>query len=232
LAQLAFAWFAAAAFAVSMGYFLFAYLFLFTRALSVSADATRAPLLFNFALFTLFALHHSLLARTAAKDLVRSIVPTPLERAVYTLVASVLFFVVCWLWRPLPGVAWTLEPPWRWLGYGAQVAGFVLTIAGARALDIWELSGVRQASKRPSKPSILQTGGLYGVVRHPLYFAWVLFVFGAPEMTLTRLSFAAISTLYLALAIPFEERSLIETFGPDYASYRMKVRWRMVPGIY
>jgi len=49
---------------------------------------------------------------------------------------------------------------------------------------------------------------------------------------LTRLSFAAISTLYLALAIPFEERSLIETFGPDYASYRMKVRLRMMPGIY
>jgi protein-S-isoprenylcysteine O-methyltransferase Ste14 len=51
-------------------------------------------------------------------------------------------------------------------------------------------------------------------------------------MTMTRLTFAVISTLYLAIAIPFEERSLIETFGADYASYRRTVRWRMIPGLY
>jgi protein-S-isoprenylcysteine O-methyltransferase Ste14 len=49
---------------------------------------------------------------------------------------------------------------------------------------------------------------------------------------MTRLSFAVISTAYLVVAIPFEERSLVETFGPAYASYRKKVRWRMMPGIY
>jgi protein-S-isoprenylcysteine O-methyltransferase Ste14 len=79
---------------------------------------------------------------------------------------------------------------------------------------------------------VLKTTGLYGFVRHPLYFAWLLFVFGAPDMTMTRFSFALISTLYLAVAIPFEERGLIETFGPAYASYRRKVRWRMLPGIW
>jgi protein-S-isoprenylcysteine O-methyltransferase Ste14 len=34
------------------------------------------------------------------------------------------------------------------------------------------------------------------------------------------------------LAVPFEERGLVETFGPEYASYRERVRWRMIPGIY
>ena len=81
-------------------------------------------------------------------------------------------------------------------------------------------------------PAPLRTDGLYGFVRHPVYFGWVLVVFGAPVMTMTRLTFAVISTAYLALAVPFEERSLIETFGPDYASYRKRVRWRMIPGIY
>jgi protein-S-isoprenylcysteine O-methyltransferase Ste14 len=60
----------------------------------------------------------------------------------------------------------------------------------------------------------------------------MLFVFGPPDMTMTRLTFAIISTLYLAIAIPFEERSLVETFGGEYASYRGKVRWRMIPGFY
>jgi protein-S-isoprenylcysteine O-methyltransferase Ste14 len=51
-------------------------------------------------------------------------------------------------------------------------------------------------------------------------------------MTLTRFSFAVISTAYLALAIPFEERSLVEVFGEEYDAYSRRVRWRMLPGIY
>ena len=51
-------------------------------------------------------------------------------------------------------------------------------------------------------------------------------------MTATRALFASSSTAYLALAIPWEERSLLQTFGRDYEAYRRKVRWRMIPGIY
>ena len=234
MAQLVFAWLSAAAFVSSLAYFLFVYLFRFGPLPSGHvAEGTRLiPLLVNALLFSGFAFHHSLFARTPAKNLVRSLVPPPLERATYTLIASLLFFLTCRLWRTVPGEVWTLESGWRWVGYGAQVAGFVLTVASARALDVWELAGVRQVSSGPPQPAVLKTHGLYGFVRHPLYFAWVLLVFGAPEMTLTRFCFAVISTVYLALAIPFEERSLIETFGPDYASYRKKVRWRMLPGIY
>jgi protein-S-isoprenylcysteine O-methyltransferase Ste14 len=78
----------------------------------------------------------------------------------------------------------------------------------------------------------LETRGLYGFVRHPLYFGWALFVFAAPDMTLTRFSFAVISTAYLAAAIPFEERSLGRIFGSQYEAYKKRVRWRMLPGIY
>jgi protein-S-isoprenylcysteine O-methyltransferase Ste14 len=51
-------------------------------------------------------------------------------------------------------------------------------------------------------------------------------------MTATRATFAVVSTIYLAAAIPWEERNLLETFGPEYEQYRRKVRWRMMPGIY
>lgn len=230
MAQLAFARFAAATFAVSLGFFLYHYLYLF--GMPDGADSPWLSALVNVFLFTSFAAHHSIFARTRAKELVTAMVPAALERAVYTLVASVLFALVVWLWQPVPGTAWTLHGPWRAAAYAVQVAGIVLTIVGARALDVWELAGVRQVSGGERKPVVLQTHGLYGFVRHPLYFAWVLLVFGAPHMTMTRLLFATISTAYLAIAIPFEERSLIETFGPEYASYQKQVRWRMLPGLY
>jgi len=67
-------------------------------------------------------------------------------------------------------------------------------------------------------------------VRHPLYSAWAMFVFATPTMTGTRATFAVISTAYLMLAIPWEERALAVTFGTDYETYRRRVRWRMFPG--
>jgi protein-S-isoprenylcysteine O-methyltransferase Ste14 len=230
LAQLLFAWFSAAAFAASLLYFLYSYLFRFAAVASSSDPALS--LLVNLFLFTSFAAHHTVFARTGVKRLVIRVVPPPLERAVYTLIASVLFVIVIYAWRPLPGTAWILHGVWKWPGYMSQAAGIVLTIVAARTLDVWELAGVRQVSGKKDAPVALQTHGLYGFVRHPLYFAWVLLVFGAPGMTMTRLGFAVISTAYLAIAIPFEERSLIETFGADYASYQTQVRWRMLPGIY
>ena len=154
----------------------------------------------------------------------------------YTLISSVLFALTCWLWRDVPGVVYALPGSWRWLGYAAVIVGLIVTAFGARALDVLDLAGLRQVLNSRGngfrQPTPLRTDGLYGFVRHPVYFGWILVVFGAPVMTMTRLTFAVISTAYLALAVPFEERSLIETFGPDYASYRKRVRWRMIPGIY
>ena len=225
--RLAFAWLAAAGFAASLGYFLFSYLFGFD---GTHGEPYAAAI--DVALFTVFALHHSLFARTGVKALVTRLVSPPLERAVYTMIASLLFTLVCWEWRTVEGTAWTLGGPWRLAGYSSQAAGIILTVIGARALDVWELAGVRQVLPGGSTPPRLKTDGVYGFVRHPLYFAWALLVFGAPDMTMTRLTFAVVSTGYLMAAIPLEERGLIETFGRDYASYREKVRWRMLPFLY
>ena len=228
-----FAWFAAAAFAVSLGYFLYAYLVLFgVQPVAAGARHPAIPAFLDLVLFTGFALHHSLFARTGLKAIVRSRIPAQLERAAYSLVASVLFLAVCVLWQPVPGVAWRLEGLWRWAGYGVQAAGILVTLLGARALDVLDLAGVRQVMRTSSAHAPLETRGVYGLVRHPLYFGWVLLVFGTPDMTATRLVFAVVSTLYLVIAIPFEERSLIETFGPDYASYQQQVRARMFPGLW
>ena len=65
-------------------------------------------------------------------------------------------------------------------------------------------------------------------MRHPIYLGWLLIVFGMPHMTATRLAFAVISSVYLIVAIPFEEPSLIDSFGDEYRRYRQIVRWRLI----
>jgi protein-S-isoprenylcysteine O-methyltransferase Ste14 len=51
-------------------------------------------------------------------------------------------------------------------------------------------------------------------------------------MTGDRLAFATLTSLYLVLAIPLEERSLRQSFGDDYARYAVRVPWRVFPYVY
>ena len=234
--QLAFAWLGTAVFAASLGYFLYSYLFTFGVSSAGNPRGLWHAVLTDVLLFTIFALHHSLFARTRLKRVVHRLLPPALERSAYSVVASLLFLWVCAWWQPVPGQLYAVPAPWRWLGYALQAAALVLTVRAARALDVLDLSGVRQVMAASTGTSQthhpLKTTGLFALVRHPLYFAWALFVFSAPDMTLTRFTFAVVSTAYLALAIPFEERSLIQTFGSSYQEYRRQTRWRMLPGLY
>ena len=183
----------------------------------------------NVILFTVFALHHSIMARSGAKAWLTRRLPPDLERSVYVWIASVLFLAVCWMWQPLPGVVWELRGAGVFL-YAAQLAGVVLTLAGARIVGVWELAGVRQPDL--SKPIEFKAEGPFGLVRHPIYLGWVLMVFATPVLTTSQLLFAVISTAYLVVAIPLEERSLVEAFGEKYRAYQAQVRWRLIPGVW
>lgn len=224
------AWTGAFAFAASLALFLYAYVVRFGGR-APGTDFWR-PVVTDILLFTVFAFHHSLFARTALKAWVCRIAPPQLERSLYTWVASVMFAGVCWGWMAVPGEVYHIDGAWRWLGWGVQAVGLVLTFLGARALDVLDLAGVRAVLDGRATQVPLSTSGVFALVRHPLYFGWALFTFGAPDMTATRALFAVVSTAYLALAIPWEERGLMRTFGADYEAYRRATRWRMLPGVY
>ena len=51
-------------------------------------------------------------------------------------------------------------------------------------------------------------------------------------MTGDRLLFAVVSTIYLVIAMPFEEAGLHRQFGERYLEYRRTVRWRLIPYIH
>ena len=191
-------------------------------------SATRDAIA-NVVLFTVFALHHSIMARTGAKGWLTRIVPPDLERSVYVWIASVLFLAVCWMWRPLPGVIWQVRGPGLML-YIVQLFGVALTLRAAQIVGIWELAGVKQPD--PRKAIEFRADGPFAIVRHPIYLGWVLMVFATPTMTTSRMLFAVVSTLYLIAAIPFEERSLLETHRDAYSAYQKQMRWRLIPFIW
>jgi protein-S-isoprenylcysteine O-methyltransferase Ste14 len=231
----AIAWGGALLFVCSLAFFLYAYAVLFGYPAPPGSAAW--PVLVNVLLFSAFALHHSVLARPHIKARLHRVLPPVLERSFYTWTASALLIAVCWWWLPVPGDVYRIDGPWRWLFRGLQVLGIVMTFFGSRAIDVLDLGGVRplveaRLGRTEAHHVPLVTSGVYRIVRHPIYFGWVLLVFGAPDMTATRFTFAIVSTLYLAIAIPLEERSLARVFGPEYRRYQQHVRWRMIPGVY
>jgi protein-S-isoprenylcysteine O-methyltransferase Ste14 len=200
---------------------------------AAGASGPLAPAVADVLLFTVFALHHSAFARSGLKDAVTRFVPPALERSTYVWIASLLFIAVCAVWQPVPGVVWHASGGAAWLLQGVQVLAAVFTVLAARHLDILDLSGVRQAlGLASSRPMKIDDYGPYGLVRHPIYLAWLLMVWPAPFMNGTRFVFAATSTLYLVAAIPFEERDLRRTFGDAYTKYANKVRFKILPGLY
>jgi protein-S-isoprenylcysteine O-methyltransferase Ste14 len=96
-------------------------------------------------------------------------------------------------------------------------------------IDPLELAGIRMPDDRTET---LQIAGPYRIVRHPLYLGWMLCAFGTNHLTGDRLAFAVMTSLYLVIAIPWEERSLVESYGGEYIRYQRQVRWRVIPFIY
>ncbi len=226
------AWLGGAAFVASLLYFLYFYLVLLGRPAAGTDWITPAAL--DLALFVAFATHHSIMPRAGVKQALARVLPPERERSLYVWIASALFVVVCALWRPVPGVMYEVRGAWAWPLYAVQVAGIGLALRASARLDALELAGIRQVQhvRRAKSLAPLQVLGPYTIVRHPVYLGWVLLVFGAPYMTASRFTFALISTLYLALAIPLEERSLEQAFGDSYREYKRRVRWRFLPGVY
>lgn len=228
----------AAAFAASLGFSAYAYGVRFDAACEpwTPRGAARG-LAVNIGLFSVFALHHSLLARSGARRWIARRLPDGVERATYVWIASLLFALTCAWWQPLPGALYLAEGLARAACLAVQASGILLLLRGGAALDPGELAGLRQAAAAGAgtggeRPQELRIRGPYRRLRHPLYAGLLLVLLGTPEMTSTRLSFALLSAAYIVAAIPWEERDMAARFGERYRRYRAAVRWRMVPGLY
>jgi protein-S-isoprenylcysteine O-methyltransferase Ste14 len=233
------AWAGALVFALSLGYFAYSYAIRFAAVTAGEPDAVAIT--WDVALFTIFALHHSVFARLPLRAWLTRRLPT-LERSVYVWIASLLFIGVCWLWQPVGGLLWDVRGLAGVLSLALQATGIGLTLLGARALDFRELAGVTQAGGASGAGRAGRAGGVsevefkttgpYGWVRHPIYLGWFLMVLPATPMTMTRLVFALVSCGYLVVAIPFEEGTLLRSSQGAYAEYIRKVKWRLIPGVY
>jgi len=185
-------------------------------------------LLIDAGLLTLFAAQHSIMARKWFKEWWTRIVPRPIERSTYVLFSSLALILLFWQWRPLGGVVWSIEnSPGVFILRAFFAFGWLLVLASTFLINHFDLFGLRQVwlylRGKPYNALRFATPGLYQMVRHPLYVGWFFAFWMTPLMTFAHLLFAIATTLYILLAIQFEERDLVREHGEAYEAYRRTV---------
>lgn len=216
-----------------LGVFVYAIAFVGDFAVPKTIDSGAAgslwpSLLTNLGLLGLFALQHSGMARPGFKKWWTKIIPEPIERSTYVLLASLVLAALMLFWRPLPEIVWSVEAAWAQNAlWGVFALGWLLVLAATFMISHFHLFGLRQVrehlrGEELSDPEF-QVKGLYRIVRHPLNFGFLLAFWAAPEMTVGHLLFSVATTGYIFVAMYLEERDLVARFGERYRNYRAAV---------
>lgn len=182
----------------------------------------------NLMLLSIFALQHSIMARPGFKKAWTKIVPEPVERSTYVLFSSAALILLFALWEPIGGTIWNVENPTAVvILYGMFGFGWVLVLVSTFLIDHFDLFGLRQVwlffRGKEYTHLPFATPGPYKLIRHPLYMGWFFAFWSTPTMTVAHFLFAVVTTIYILLAIQFEERDLKKFLGQAYVDYCDKV---------
>jgi len=193
-----------------------------------AATLTRG-IIANLILLSIFAIQHSVMARPWFKRIWTRIVPEPIERSTYVLFASLALILLFWQWRSIADiVVWDVTNP-----VGAAVLwalffiGWAIVLLSTFMINHFDLFGLRQVDLYRKGEEYrdlgFRTPFFYGFVRHPIMLGFIIAFWAIPRMTAGHLLFAAVTTVYILVAIQLEERDIVNAHGAEYENYRKRV---------
>jgi protein-S-isoprenylcysteine O-methyltransferase Ste14 len=198
-------------------------------------DAGRPPagtmtraILANVILLTIFAIQHSVMARPEFKKVWTKIVPWAIERSTYVLLASLALILLFWQWRPMTDVIWDVQNPFgAYLLWALFFIGWGMVLLSTMLINHFDLFGLRQVYLYSKNTEYTHVGMrvvlLYKIVRHPIMLGFIIAFWATPRMTAGHLLFAAVTTVYILVAIQLEERDSVKFHGEEYLEYRKRV---------
>lgn len=217
-------------YAIFLGTFLYAIWFVYSMDSLAPEPGSSwvTALIIDAAVLALFAIQHSTMARPGFKRVWTKLIPHPIERSTYVLLASGALILMYAVWQPLPGIIWNVESPaLRGLLRGLFGLGWLTVLVATFLINHFDLFGLRQVwtyfQNRSYEPLKFRTPGFYRFVRHPIYLGFIIAFWSTPTMTMHHFFFSFMTFAYILVAIKLEERDLITYHGEPYQIYRSGV---------
>jgi protein-S-isoprenylcysteine O-methyltransferase Ste14 len=196
---------------------------------SGESTSVLSAVLINLAVLSLFAIQHSIMARPAFKKWFTKIIHPAIERSTFVLLSSLILLLIYWQWQPMTDVVWqTNSAIGTKIVMGIYFFGWLVVFLSTFMINHFELFGLKQIfenfkNKLPHPPAF-QKKYFYTIVRHPIMLGFIIAFWAAPVMTWGRLLFAAVTTVYILIAVKYlEEKDLRKAIGPDYDEYQKSV---------
>ncbi len=195
---------------------------------SGTAGQLVTSLLLNLLLLGIFAVQHSVMARPAFKSWWIKLIPAAIERSTYVLLSSLVLILLFWQWQPITISVWQVEnTTGRFVLWGLFWLGWLIVLLSTFLINHFDLFGLRQVylyMKNQEFPdSAFKTPFLYKFVRHPIMLGFIIAFWATPDMTLGHLVFSIVTTIYILVALQFEERDLVRCHGAEYQEYQKEV---------
>jgi protein-S-isoprenylcysteine O-methyltransferase Ste14 len=208
--------------------------------MSESLGAVPYPLAVfcNAFLILQFPIVHSLLLSGPGTRLVARLVPGPhgekLGTTTFAIIASLQLLALFSFWTP-SGIVWWRAEGWQLYAVStAYAASWLLLIKASWDAGAEVQSGALgwmslMKNKAPVFPG-MPTGGLFRIIRQPIYVAFALTTWTVPVWTPDQLALALSFTAYCLLAPRLKERRFERRYGKEFTNYRRKVPY-VIPAV-
>ena len=205
--------------------------------------------LWNIGLIGVFGLMHSLFAQTFIHKQLKQMFPPQTFRTIFMLVTASCCVLIFINWKHTDHIViWSLFDT---IGMNVHqgrkdlITGIIMLVLMAPTqiviskfgaggflgfAQLFEVHNTRGLKRTEGMPELI-TNGIFGLVRHPIYFFTLLSFYLSPLMTLDRFIVSIGCSIYLAIGIPYEEKKLVSLFGSSYEAYKLTTP-AVVPGLY
>jgi len=174
-----------------------------------------------------FFVQHSTMIRKSFKTRLHKIIPAHYHGALYSISSGTILLILIVLWQDSPLYVFHQQEVIRTLFRIIFFSSIGLFVWGCLALGSFDFFGVEpiianiKGTKTTATPFIVR--GPYRWVRHPLYLAMLLLIWSCSALSIDRLLFNLLWTIWIVVATMFEERDLVDVFGESYLDYQHKV---------
>jgi protein-S-isoprenylcysteine O-methyltransferase Ste14 len=184
-------------------------------------------LAFDALLCVVFFVQHSTMIRQSFKNRLHKIIPAYYHGAFYSISSGTILLILIILWQDSNFYLFNQQDGIRTIFRIVFFSCIGLFVWGCLALKSFDFFGLEpimaniKGTKTTGIPFIVR--GPYRWVRHPLYFAMLLLIWSCPDISIDRLLFNILWTVWVVVGTALEERDLVEGFGEGYLDYQRKV---------